>query len=202
LGLNVFGTVKDRFLYELFAVNGAGSDSLNLNKSFLTGARFTYFAMGKDDLSTADIDYSETPIIAISTFGAYDKADGNIPARGARGDNTFRMGGDMTFKYKGFSFVPEAILFWNKTQSSKDYALSAQSGYFVIPKKLEVAAQGTYINFSGTDNNRQEYSGGINYYFYGQPVKIQADYSYLVTNVAGPDQKDHRLRVNFQMGFF
>ncbi len=202
LGLNIFGTIADHFKYNLFAVNGTGFDRLNVNKSFLTGLRLSWFIMGDDDLSTSDYDYSEKPIIAASVVGAYDKADGNIPARGNRGDNTVRFGADATFKYAGFSIVPEFLLFWNETQHRKDWAVGVQTGYFIIPHAFELAAQASYLNYSGRDNDRNEYSAGFNYYFYGQPVKLQVDYSFLLFRVPGTDQKDHRFRVNFQLGFF
>lgn len=203
LGMTIFGTMVDgKFRYDVFAVNGTEFDRLNINKSFLTGLRLTWTPLGYDDLSTADVDYSEKPVLSFSGFGSYDKADGNIPARGNRGDNAFRFGADVAFKYKGFSFIPEFLWFWNQTQGINNYAVGGQAGYFLIPHRLELATQASYINFEGPQNDRHEYSAGVNYYFYGQPVKIQTDYSFLLFKAPGPDTKDHRFRINLQMGFF
>jgi hypothetical protein len=202
IGANVFGTIKKKFYYDFYAVNASTFDRPNVNKSILTGMRLRWNAMGKDDMSSSDLAYSEKPVISVSATGSYERADGNTPARGNRGDNAFRFGGDAAFKYKGFSFVPEVIFFWNKTQSIKHYAFYGALGYFVIPHHLELAAQGTYLKFQGPQNDRHEYSGGLNYYFHGQPVKLQADYSYLLTQIPGADMKDHRFRVNLQIGFF
>lgn len=202
LGAMIFGTIKNKLTYEAFCVNGTGLDRLNINKAFLTGLRLTYAALGKSDLSTADLDYSEKPVLQFAAHASYDKADGNVALRGGKGDNVFRTSADIVFKYKGFSLVPEFILFYNNMQHLKDYAFAAQTGYFITPHHLELAAQANYLRYEGPANDQYEFSAGLNYYFYGQPVKLQADYSYLISRQPGDDANNHRIRIGMQMGFF
>jgi hypothetical protein len=98
-----------------------------------------------------------------------------------------------------------------------DYGQSLQAGYFLIPKKLEIAGRWSWIRGeSGDINGRDtkftlvtvpgvpggpvkviggafrnfsevnEYAVGINYYFYGQLVKWQTDFS--IYNGGNPAQ--------------
>jgi len=203
-GVDLLGTIAKKFDYEVFAVNGSSLDRINLNKSFRIGTALTYNFLGKPALGVADIDFSERPQLAWTISGAYEKADLPLaaPVNINPGDTALRGQSDVVFRYKGFSFVPEFVVYYNNTQHYKHYALAGQAGYFIIPKHLEFAAQANYLKYSGPQNDNYEFSGGLNYYFYGQPVKLQADYSYLISKKPGDDLNNHRIRLGLQMGFF
>lgn len=203
-GLDLLGTVAKKLDYEVFAVNGSNFDQRNLNKSFRLGACLTYNLLGKPGLGVADVNYSDKPQFAVTFSGAYEKWDYPVaaPANISRGDSVVRGQTDFVFRYKGFSFVPEFIVFYNNTRHYRHYAAAAQAGYFVIPKHLELAAQGNVLRWSGPRNDNYEISGGLNYYFYGHPLKLQADYSALINKIPGGDQLNHRIRVGLQAGFF
>jgi len=203
-GLDLLGTIGKKLDYEIFAVNGSNFDNRNFNKSFRIGPCITYNILGKPELGVADVNYSEKPQLALTLSGAYERWDYPVaaPASINAGDTSFRGQTNLVFRYKGFSFVPEFIVFYNKTQHYKHYAMAAQAGYFVIPKHLELAAQGNLLKYSGPQNDYYEISGGLNYYFYGHPLKLQADYSALINKLPGGDQLNHRIRVGLQAGFF
>lgn len=203
-GLDFLGTIGKKLDYEVFAVNGSNFDNRNFNKTFRIGPCLTYNFMGKPELGVADVDYSVKPQLALTLSGAYERWDYAVaaPANINTGDISFRGQTDIVLRYKGFSFVPEFIVFYNKTQHYKDYAVAAQAGYFVIPKHLEVVAQGNLLRWSGPQNDNYEISGGLNYYFYGHPLKLQADYSALINKQVGGDRLNHRIRVGLQAGFF
>jgi len=141
-------------------------------------------------------------------------------------------------RYRGFSFDAEygydrleQDMVAGNTWDRFGYRFDA--GYFIIPKKFEVVARHAYvvrlkdndvarslasglglvsIN-RGTNNaiedNLQEYTVGLNYYFYGHNLKFFVDYSYLVrefdavpgTTIPVDDQHDNRYRAMMQFYF-
>lgn len=203
-GIDFLGTVAKKFDYEVFAVNGSNFDRRNINKSFRIGTCLTYNFLGRPGLGVADVAYSEKPQLAWTVSGAYERADYTFgaPVNVNAGDDVFRAQTNLVFRYKGFAIVPEFIVFYNKSQNYRHYATAGQAGYFIIPKHFEVAAQANYLRYAGADNDRYVFSGGFNYYFFGHPLKLQADYSYLINKQAGNNQNDHRIRVGIQAGFF
>lgn len=203
-GLDLLGTIAKKLDYEVFAVNGSGFDRLNTNKHFRIGAMLTYNILGKPSLGVSDIDYSTTPQLAVTASGAWERYDAaqGAPANITAGDNVIRGQGNVVFRYKGFAFVPEFIMLYDNNNHTHHYGMGAQTSYFIIPKRFEIAAQANYLRFDGPANDQYEFSGGLNYYFFGQPVKLQADYSRLIYKAPGDDQGINRIRVGAQIGFF
>ncbi|HBR21613.1 MAG TPA: hypothetical protein DD713_03455 [Nitrospiraceae bacterium] len=143
------------------------------------------------------------------------------------------------FRYKGFSLDAEyGYDRLEQDRDGGDtwdrFAYRFDAGYFILPKKFEVVARYAYVermednnvaksNASGlglvsvnggTNNaiekNLQEYTVGLNYYFYGHNLKLSLDYSYLIrefTEVPGAtvpvddDQHDNRFRTMMQFYF-
>jgi len=143
------------------------------------------------------------------------------------------------FRYKGFSLDAEYGAdrleqdrdggnTWDR------FAYRFDAGYFIIPQKFEVVARYAYVermednnvaksNASGLglvsvnggtnnaiEDNLQEYSVGLNYYFYGHNLKLFVDYSYLIRNLSSvpgasvpvdDDQHDNRFRTMMQFYF-
>jgi phosphate-selective porin OprO/OprP len=152
---------------------------------------------------------STTPPYA-GTSGWLGKAAANT----AIFDNTERVdvgsyGFDAAFKWRGFSAQGE--YFGGKadgkrtgnTVHSRGYY--AQAGYFLLPKRLEVAAR-----YSSVDPNRNkardhqvEVTGGVSYYFEGHNLKLQGDYTNIHTQQAVGKQPtdDRQLRVQAQLAF-
>jgi hypothetical protein len=203
-GIDFLGTVAKKFDYEVFAVNGSNFDRVNLNKAFRIGACLTYNFLGRPGLGVADVNYSEKPQLAWTVSGAYERPDYTMgaPVNINKNDDAFRAQTNMVFRYRGFAIVPEFIVFYDKDQHFRHYAAAAQTGYFIVPKKFEVDAEAEYLRYAGPQNDRYVFSGGFNYYFFGHPLKLQADYSYLINKMPGGDQKVHRARVGIQAGFF
>ena len=88
---------------------------------------------------------------------------------------------DLAFKWLGASVQGE--YFWGRGEgegSGKELVAEGaylQAGYFVIPKRLELA-----LRYAWMDPNRylasnaiSEVQGGVNYFFYGNNLKIQGD---------------------------
>lgn len=141
-------------------------------------------------------------------------------------------------RYRGFSLDAE-YGYDRLEQDREDgntwdrFAYRFDAGYFLIPKKFEVVARYAYVvrlddnnverSFAsglglvgingGTNNaiekNLQEYTVGLNYYFYGHNMKFFVDYSYLMrefspvpgTTFPVDDQHDNRYRAMMQWYF-
>jgi phosphate-selective porin OprO and OprP len=110
-----------------------------------------------------------------------------------RGTKLIQFGADTGFKYKGFSFSAE----WYLRNVDSDHEWSAwnrltehgqgtstcqggylQAGYFVVPKKLEVAARLGGVWGLGDDQCMEE-TLGVNYYLKGQALKLSADVTHM-----------------------
>ncbi len=109
----------------------------------------------------------------------------------ATGTDYFGFGTDVAFRYRGFSATAEWFLRtvdgdsefsqW-ELLTGRDDATHVQggyiqAGYFIIPKKVEVAARMGGI-WDNSDDNTWEYTFGVNYYpFSSHNLKIQADFT-------------------------
>jgi phosphate-selective porin OprO/OprP len=139
---------------------------------------------------------------------------GKVAANTAIFDNTERVdvgtyGIDAAFKWRGLSVQGE--YFGGKadgktngrTVHSRGYY--AQAGYFLLPKRLEMAAR-----YSSVDPNRDrsrdlqvEVTGGISYYFQGHNLKLQGDYTniHIQQAVGKQPTDDKQMRVQAQLAF-
>lgn len=88
---------------------------------------------------------------------------------------------DAAFKWRGASLQGE--YFWARGvgQVSQKQVIAQgaylQGGYFLIPKRLELALRYAWLDPNRNVGNDMlsELQGGINYFFYGNNLKIQAD---------------------------
>ncbi len=138
------------------------------------------------------------------------------------GTDYYGFGTDAAFRYRGFSLNAEWFirmvdgenewspweLLTGRTGSSHAQGGYLQAGYFIIPKKVEVAARLGGIWDNG-DDNTWEYTFGVNYYPFGtHNFKIQADFtrideSPVTSNWINVNQNDeiNMFRVQMQAAF-
>ena len=119
----------------------------------------------------------------------------------AAGDTT--INGTATLGLRVALFTLQTTGYWRRTRplgslpSDDSWGYGVQGGYYLVPKKFEVAARVTGVNWgalhfepAGPSNTWfagptfpyktvQEDSFGMNYYFRGHHAKMQAAYSYL-----------------------
>lgn len=142
----------------------------------------TSFAYNNDNNDTAG------PVHIFSVPDLIRAGRAGIGAVDPTGTDYYQFGLDGGFKYRGFSTTAE---YWVRTVDS-DTPLSAfqrvtgisgpthyqggnlQVGYFLIPKKLEVAGRLGGVWDLGNDA-AWEYGGGATYYIKGQSLKVSAD---------------------------
>jgi phosphate-selective porin OprO/OprP len=138
---------------------------------------------------------------------------GKAAANTAIFDNTERVdvgtyGFDAAFKWQGFSAQGEYFggraEGKNRGPTMHARGYYGQAGYFLLPKKLEVAAR-----YSSVDPNREknrdlqvEVTGAVSYYFEGHNLKLQGDYTNIHVQVAGKQPtNDKQMRVQAQLAF-
>ncbi len=128
-------------------------------------------------------------------------------------DNTERVdvgtyGFDGAFKWRGFSAQGE--YFGGKAEGrnpaktvhSRGYY--GQAGYFLLPKRIEVAARYSIVdpNREKTRDLQVEVTGAVSYYFQGHDLKLQGDYTNIHTQLAGKQATDDKqVRVQAQLAF-
>ena len=125
---------------------------------------------------------------------------------------------EFAFKYKGLAIQQE---YHEKDVEDKSTGLTheykgmyAQVGYFfhglipAIPEELELAVRYAFVDAPdvaniGTDDDREEYTVGLNYFFAGHNNKVTLDYSYLTLDdeSAGRKVSDNRVRVQWDVSF-
>ena len=201
LGVDIHGTLfTDRLEYDLFLMNGDGRNQVNLNSKLMTGGRIVANILGKHNYLISDLEKSGAPHLAIGVAAIYDMGNASID-----NNKLIRTTGDIAFRYRGFSALALVNRAYNSSKSKTDYGLLGQMGYFLFPKRFEVAGRWARISKNGALGmdtiDPQEAGVSINYYFNGHPVKLQADYSRLWNNETTQDRNDDRVRLQLQLFF-
>lgn len=187
LGVVIGGSVKDKFLYSAAVTNGnnPNGNSLftsNFNKRMSGSARLQYNILKDPGFMQSDLGWSETPALAIGAGGAYlDQGGADTYATNIFFRYNLQGSGDIAFKYKGLSIQAEwygriqycSQIGTNTMFTLQDAGYYAIAGYFVIPKRLEIAAEASQIFREGPHNDSSEFMGGINWYIIGNTVKWQ-----------------------------
>ncbi len=224
IGVALHGKPFDKELeYALYATNdGAGLNTANRGLMFLVGGRFLFNILGEAGYTISDLDGSEEPQLALAAAGSYNR----LGAPTSPNRSAVAVTGDVIFRYKGFSLYGEGNFFRQYGPGLNTFGFLGETGYFIVPKKFEAALR--YAGVIPTKGVTKGYEAGacLNYYFYGQGLKIQADYSYLMNGalvkgvggaagVNGPTrivvnggtpgfiqgENDHRARVQLQLYF-
>ena len=115
---------------------------------------------------------------------------------------------DVNFKYKIFSIEGEYDARWISTQEVDidtvfDQGFRIQSGVFLIPKLVEVAARFAYIDFDASvpnipdvdePDNSWQITPGLNFYMsHSHKWKIQLDYSFIKNEFTNADDIDENI---------
>lgn len=187
LGFIMSGSLHDKFLYGAAITNGNNptGNSLftsNFNKRMSGSARLQYNILKDPGFAQPDLDWSESPALAIGAGGAYlDQGSADTYATAIFFRYNLQGSADIAFKYKGLSLITEwygriqycSTIGTNAMFTLHDAGYYAMAGYFVIPKKLEIAGEVSQIFREGPHNNSSEFIGGINWYIHGNMIKWQ-----------------------------
>ncbi len=202
MGATIHGDVLDYHLaYNLFVMNGQGANELNRNpKALLVGARFEAPIVGKYVYSESDVDYSETPSAGVGVAYAFNERgttnltqSSTLPAFSKVSHATIDMG----LKYHGFSFQGAgAVSHLHDAPTLNNFGYNAQVGYFIVPKKVEIAGRESGAIISGATLDQFEHAVVANYFVKGHSVKWQNEYAILrnTQGAAAGTVTDHRFR--------
>ncbi|MBI2975032.1 MAG: hypothetical protein HYY43_05535, partial [Deltaproteobacteria bacterium] len=192
--LNDFGFTWDRGIdfhgsiakldYDAYVTNGSGGNLINVSKGMNVGTRVVYNIFGKYGYTEGDLENSEDPNLAVGAHFSFNNNDNfNNATNNTAGDQSpdySFASADVALKQKGLSLEGEFMNLHNHENGDNNPAVTVQAGYFLIPKKWEVAAEISRIFWDDADNDESEYQAGSSYYFKGHKVKLQGTYAFLV----------------------
>lgn len=160
-------------------------------------------------------DVVETPQLSVGLAGGYNPIDANSSLQNTiKGMDTYNVTADIGYRYKLFS--AEGAFFGRKDHNplsinpastdSNNYGWYGQAGYYLIPKRLELAGTANQVAFENQNGspykNQTIGSVGLNYYFYEHHFKLQSDYSYISGHDwTGHGLEDNRVRLQAQVYF-
>ncbi|HKX12731.1 MAG TPA: porin [bacterium] len=201
VGLMVHGRANGKKLeYYAGIFNGSGTNTINVNNDFLYAARAVYNIKGDFGYSESDYDFTTSPAFFFGASGFYNEVD-------LSADKLSQLGAETGVKYKGLAMTGE--LFYRNTKpgdvelsKTNDYGYYAQAGYFVMPKRIEVAARASQIFLEGLQNDKAEFQLGLNGYpLKSKNLKLQSDYSVLPTATKTGIETSQRFRLRLQTKF-
>jgi phosphate-selective porin OprO/OprP len=184
------------------AFNGAGRNrSTNDNDEYQYNARVSFEPFGEVKYSEGDFDSTDRPLFGLAL--QYQSNDKHGASTADDLDQEI-VGGDLTFKFKGFSVFVDYYDATNAPEIAGDFdseGITFQAGYFVIPQKLELAVRySVYDPTSLVDNDdRIEQGLAFGYFWNKHNHKLQADFRELENERT--DIKDRELRVQYQIIF-
>jgi phosphate-selective porin OprO/OprP len=223
VGLQVSGfPLGDLFEYRVGIFNGSGANQDNVNNKYMYLGRFVFTPFGPVPYSQAALETPKRPLLALGAAGAFlpDLAAGErrsiagvlgslteVPVR----SDVYQFTGDLAFKYLNFSFEgayhyriidPQLT---TRLGRQNAFGYFAQAGYFVIPKHFEVAGRYSYTNpntpVQRADNDQEEMTGGLSYYFDRHRLKVQANFAYLHIQGTSRDEYDKIVRSEISLMF-
>ncbi|GAB61188.1 MAG: porin [Candidatus Jettenia sp.] len=211
-GFDIYGKPFDGHVeYHAAVFNGAGEDpaergtddNIDNELMYVLGVRYNPF--GKYDYyDETDVKYSEKVKATIGAAVVF-----NPKLQDEKLEATDGVAGvvDLGVKYKGISWNNEYYMM-SQDPEDNDGSIDSdgfftQVGYFVLPKRLEVAARYSQLdpNDDVSNDTGREYALGINYYFRAHRSKIQSDFSHYVTEGEDQDQQENRFRIQYQIIF-
>jgi phosphate-selective porin OprO/OprP len=205
-----------RITYAAGMFNGSGANQSNVNNNYMYVGRVVWQPFGPYPYAQPPLGTKQDPLFALGAAGAY--MPGLAPGErktlaGPLGSTSivpvnsdvYELTSDVAFRYKRFSL--EGGYYYrniNPQESTNIYhntdawGIYAQAGFFFIPDKFEFAGRYSYVdpdNPTGEGTNPQyELTFGLNYYFYGQRIKAQLNYSYFRTKVDPSDLTDQNVQ--------
>jgi hypothetical protein len=224
IGLQLSGYPIGNLLeYRAGIFNGSGANKTNVDTDFMYVGRLVFNPFGPVPYSQGALRKPDKPLLSIGVAGAYmpslnpgERSSlagvlGNplvVPVR----SDVFQFTTDVAFRYQNFSFEGayyyRAIAPVESTPAfvrEAGYGFNVQSGYFLIPNHLEVAARYSYMNpdtpVEAINNGTEEITGGLSYYFLGHPLKIQANYSYFKRQARPENLREHLVQTQLTVCF-
>jgi len=211
--------------YNIGIFNGNGIMAQNNNGKYLLFARYQWnFSRKIMKMSYSDLSKAQKPegfiafayAINQSAFTSFSSdGGGSLPGYQIGEKQQYLINQyniEVMLKYRGFSFSNE-----NHLKTIDDKALSkksqiyggyAMAGYFFneiikfIPKPLEITVRYAIVNNNTYfNNNINEYSFGLNWFFANHLNKLTADFSYIKNQDFIDENDNYRFRLQWDISF-
>lgn len=189
LGINLSGGYW-KWYYSFSVVNGAESNYVvNPDKKMSFGFRTGFNILDPVPGSLTDFECSNTPKLTLN-LGTMYQGKRVDPNTGANISYLWTSTLGVGFRWGGFALTTEG--YYRRTKITSlgtavwarpnltDIGYYAAAGYYVLPKKLEIAGQAGQIIRQGPDNDSWQFGGGLNYYIFDNNLKLQAVYTLTV----------------------
>ena len=214
LGVMVHGELLDHKLeyYGGFWNGNFRNESRNDNNEHLWIFRASYSPFGIYSYAESDLEYSTSPKAHISGSISFDSVDDvtvaleNIGTVAGEEVDRTQVAGEIGFKYRGFSLISE--YYWRKQHGVLDtnlidHGFFVQSGYFLIPKKLELAGRYSLVEFDDEleKDALKNVAVGVNYFFNGHGSKLQFNAVRFNEEKNNIDNIDYKYMFQYQLSF-
>ena len=209
LGIELHGVVNNKFGYEVGLFNGTGSGVNVANKtlsddwhipSLLYAGRLTYMPWGTMPSTQGNPNLLHEKKMLIGLSGSMNVESEN------ESTNDSRVGAEFAMIYNRLYLAGE--MYWMNVGFTKRQKIDehynylggyVQAGYFIAPR-VQVAARYDFMNRNSTskDGFLNMPAVGVNYFFKGCNLKLQAMYQY--TGRKGHDTQLDRDNDNLEIG--
>jgi phosphate-selective porin OprO and OprP len=202
VGIQLSGRLGGTLEYKAGIFNGNPASRVNNeNDKYQFDARVMYMPLGEFKYSESDFETTDRPLLAIAAQFEHNDQHGSTNADDFK---TSIVGGDVAFKFKGFSAFAEYFARRREPETTARFdspGFHAQAGYFLVRDKWEVALR--YATYDPSDaipdNDRIEMGGALSYFVRRHLLKVQADFRQIEDEARG--DKDKELRVQTAVVF-
>jgi hypothetical protein len=215
-GLTLHGNIVPMLAYDAGVYNGEGKNRNNSDTNHLWVGRLRLEPLGKYPWQESDLGLSEEFRLALAAGAAFDD-DVAKHTRKNLNDRLAALGQSDVTSYNAFlgAKFRGASLQWEyhtRTIDPEDSAQQeetargfyVQGGYLVWRNLAEVAARYEWFDPDDdrSDDEREEYGLGCNWFFAGNRNKLQADlFRIRREQTSGDTRDDTRFRVQYQLAF-
>jgi len=200
-----------KFDYSIGVYNPQARTTDNNINTMLYLARTSYYPFGPyESYKESDLEYTETFKAHIGGGIGFEQIGQNESDSDEDEVDQTQLLAEFGFKYKGLSLAGEYHYRKRKVldpletadlgtavsakESLHDQGFFVQGGYFIIPKKLEIAGRYELIDYDsqnpeggtpGLIDNICSYTAGLNYFLHGRDHKIQINYKHWDVGLSG-----------------
>ncbi len=220
IGAGVYGILGDgmiRYDFGLFQGDGSNQKNDEEDKSLLWAGRVQAATIGGNAKKIKE-NFAKEPTLmvgaAIAGIGGSDinigipSGERKVPHTGT----TTSFTADINYRDPRFNLTGEYIGRWVDVDEASvgdlyDYGFRAQGGFFVIPKKVEIASRYAMVQFDedmpAQIDNVWTFTQGLNYYLSGDHKwKVQLDYTFQrEEDLTGAESDENMIRAQVQAYF-
>ena len=220
IGVGAYGLLGDgKLRYDVGVFQGEGTNTKNDkgDTGVLWAGRVQAAVIGGNAKKVKE-NFAKKPTLmigaAVAGIDVEDGSDGNIgipsEERAFENGTVTSFTADINYRDPRFNLTGEYIGRWvdeDGADEAYDYGFRAQGGFFVIPKKVEIASRYAMVQFDedmpAEIDNVWTFTQGLNYYLGGSHKwKVQFDYTFQrEEGLDGAESDENMIRAQVQAYF-